>query len=455
MYFIWGDIHNHNEIGYGAGSIERSYEIAKGCLLDFYAFTPHGYWPDAPDNDPKVKKYHEVGYQKVCAAWDKVVEMAEKNNKPGKFVSLLAFEWHSSNGDYCAYLPDIKGATFPAENLDSLKDFAKQYNALLIPHHIAYRPGCRGLDWDNFDTEFSPVVEAFSEHACSIESQTPWPMIKHSTGGQERSQTVFSQLNKGMFFGIIGSTDNHHGHPASYGEGLTGLYVKELTREGVLQALKKRCSTVVSGDRIEVCFKLGDALMGELTTPAGDDSFKYSASCFSDIEFIQIIKNGIPVHNDLPCQELDKNDFAFRLEFGWGGMMSKDITDWDVEISIKNGEFLKLSPGFCGGADSNKVNKVKTFTRQIVKFQTYFIDNSPVDWIDLLGLGTTCNSWRKELYGEEEKKRRDESRKHAGFLRGIAEFLARLSPFSTAGEIVTGKDAIIQLQTSVLIMLLS
>jgi Protein of unknown function (DUF3604) len=372
MYFIWGDIHNHNEIGYGVGSIERSYEIAKGCLLDFYAFTPHGYWPDAPHNDPKVKKYHEVGYQKVREAWPKVLEMAEKNNKPGEFVALPAFEWHSSgSGDYCAYLPDTKGSTFPAENLDSLKKFAKEHNALIIPHHIAYRSGCRGLDWDNLDTDFSPVVEAFSEHACSIEEQTPWPMKEHSMGGQERSQTVFNQLNKGKFFGIIGSTDNHHGHPASYGEGLTGLYVEELTRENVLKALKKRRSTVVSGDRIEACFKLGNALMGDMVTPSGDDSFEYSTSCFGEIEFVQIIKNGVAAHTDLYCQKTDKSEFAVRLEFGWGGMMSKDITDWDVEISIKNGGFFKLSPGFCGGADSKKVNKVTEFTAQIIQFEAF------------------------------------------------------------------------------------
>jgi Protein of unknown function (DUF3604) len=372
MQIYWGDIHNHNEIGYGVGSLRRSYEIAEGCLLDFYAFTPHGYWPDAPRDDPKIKKYHEEGYRKVEEAWPEVIEMAEKYNRDGKFVTLPAFEWHSSkSGDYCVYLPETDGATFPAENLDILKEFAKQYSALIIPHHIAYRPGCRGLDWNNFDPEFSPVVEAFSEHACSIETQTPWPMTEHSMGGQERSQTVFNQLNKGCFFGIIGSTDNHHGHPASYGEGLTGLYVEKLTRESVLKALKERRSVVVSGDRIEVFFSLGCALMGEFATPADNDSFEYSASGFGEIEFVQIIKNGIPVYMDIPGRELDKSGFAVRLEFGWGAMTAGDITDWSVEVSIKNGEILKLSPGFCGGADSKKINRVMGFTPQTVKFEAF------------------------------------------------------------------------------------
>ena len=41
----WGDIHNHNELGYAQGSLERSYDIARSHL-DFYAFTPHGQHAD-------------------------------------------------------------------------------------------------------------------------------------------------------------------------------------------------------------------------------------------------------------------------------------------------------------------------------------------------------------------------------------------------------------------------
>ena len=40
----WADLHNHNEIGYGVGSLDRTYEIARGAGLHVYAFTPHGLW---------------------------------------------------------------------------------------------------------------------------------------------------------------------------------------------------------------------------------------------------------------------------------------------------------------------------------------------------------------------------------------------------------------------------
>lgn len=57
----WGDFHNHNDIGYGAGSLERSHRIARGALLDVYAFTPHGWWHDEPDDFHMLKAFQKNG----------------------------------------------------------------------------------------------------------------------------------------------------------------------------------------------------------------------------------------------------------------------------------------------------------------------------------------------------------------------------------------------------------
>ena len=45
----WGDIHNHCNIGYAQGSLERAYDIAQSHL-DFYCFTPHSQWHDKPES---------------------------------------------------------------------------------------------------------------------------------------------------------------------------------------------------------------------------------------------------------------------------------------------------------------------------------------------------------------------------------------------------------------------
>ena len=44
---FWGDLHNHNAVGYAVGSLERSIDIAREHL-DFFAFTGHASWHDMP-----------------------------------------------------------------------------------------------------------------------------------------------------------------------------------------------------------------------------------------------------------------------------------------------------------------------------------------------------------------------------------------------------------------------
>jgi len=43
----WGDLHNHGEVGYAKGSLERAYDIASSHL-DSFCFTGHSQWHDMP-----------------------------------------------------------------------------------------------------------------------------------------------------------------------------------------------------------------------------------------------------------------------------------------------------------------------------------------------------------------------------------------------------------------------
>lgn len=160
----WADLHNHNSIGYGKGSLKRSYVIAKGSLLDCYAFTPHGLWHDLPENDPKMVDFHRQGFEKVKQEWNRVVQTANNENSDNSFISFIAFEWHSSSyGDYHVLFPGDTGKICAAQSVTELQDFVRSHNAIMIPHHIAYNRGWRGLNWDTLRNDLSPVVDIFSE----------------------------------------------------------------------------------------------------------------------------------------------------------------------------------------------------------------------------------------------------------------------------------------------------
>ncbi|MDD3671292.1 MAG: hypothetical protein PHR01_08455, partial [Sphaerochaetaceae bacterium] len=82
----WGDIHNHNAVGYAKGSLERTIEIAKEHL-DFFAFTGHAYWHDMPIM-PGDRHMVWVNGSKIHSDhWDKTRKMIEEANSDG-FVSM-------------------------------------------------------------------------------------------------------------------------------------------------------------------------------------------------------------------------------------------------------------------------------------------------------------------------------------------------------------------------------
>lgn len=376
---FWADLHNHNEVGYGKGSLDRSYQIAKAGLLDAYAFTVHGYWPDIPKEDQKIAQYHKDGFEKVLKQWPTVRDKANTENKDNDFVAFVAFEWHSSNcGDYCIIMPGEEGEICAAESLRELQNFVKKHKAIMIPHHIAYKQGWRGINWKSVSSEVSPVAEVFSEHACSMESDSCWPMLLHSMGGVEHSQTFIEQLRKGRIMGVCASTDNHYGHPGSYGEGLTGIWAENLSRNSILSALKKRHCYAVTGDRIGLQVSMADGMMGDIISADTPRHLRYEVKAFNSIEFVKIFKNGNCVDIQIPelqsddLNEKKEKSYIVRLDFGWGPMTALDTVDWNIRLAIDNGRFGDINPCFSGGAaSSDKINGIKSYSEQEIYIEAF------------------------------------------------------------------------------------
>ena len=144
---LWADLHNHNGVGYGQGTPERSCEIARGLLLDAHCFTPHGLWHDLPAGDKRMADFHGAGFELVRESWERVRALAGDQDAPGEFVALLGFEWHSSrHGDYHVIFPGSEGEICAASSLGELQEFVRRRGALMIPHHLAYNSGWRGVD---------------------------------------------------------------------------------------------------------------------------------------------------------------------------------------------------------------------------------------------------------------------------------------------------------------------
>ena len=92
---FWGDLHNHNAVGYAKGSLERSIDLARGHL-DFFAFTGPASWHDMPKmpGDRHMKWVH--GFEAHTNHWPKTQQMIREANDDN-FVAILGYEWHSSH----------------------------------------------------------------------------------------------------------------------------------------------------------------------------------------------------------------------------------------------------------------------------------------------------------------------------------------------------------------------
>ncbi|UCF97494.1 MAG: DUF3604 domain-containing protein [Spirochaetaceae bacterium] len=366
MKRYWAEIHNHNSVGYAKGTLERAYQIAQSAL-DIYAFTPHGWWPDLPATDQKVKKQHENGFRIVADAWRDICEKANVSYGAGEFATFLAYEWHSSSwGDFCLYFPDSEAELRYAGDPHELKEFARETHALLVPHHCAYSRGSRGTDWSVVDEDLSPVAEVFSEHGNSLEAESSLGMYGHSMGGSQLSQSILAQIIAGRIIGFTAGTDNHFGAPASYGEGLTAVFAEELTRSSVFGAIRARHTYAVTGDRIGVLIRTeGEGIMGDILPASTPRRLEIDVQGCALLEYVELFRNGFSVEKWNPAGVVEEQSgpYLLRIEFGWGGLNDTRNTHWRIRIGSDKAKILEATPYFCSGPQTIEVvNRIKRST---------------------------------------------------------------------------------------------
>ncbi|MEK7751839.1 MAG: DUF3604 domain-containing protein [Acidobacteriota bacterium] len=375
---FWGDLHNHNAIGYAQGSLERTYEIARGHL-DFLAFTPHAQWHDMPEMPARAEQKWTQGFQVLRDNWLNVRKQAAAHNQPGKFVSFLGYEWHSSRfGDHCIYFPDDHESLEYFDHVRKLQQFARDTRAILVPHHIAYKEGWRGANFAFFDPSVSPVMEIYSEHGLSESDRSGWDYITHSMGGRWTGNTMRRALKKGLRFGVIASSDDHLGYPGAYGEGLAGIYAKDLSRASLLDALRARRTIAVTGDRIELVCRLNGHWMGSSIPFASQRELEVSFSGKDEVERVDILKNDRVIHRHFPEDHASANwpgEALCRLEFGWGpwgALAMTRVCDWEIGVQVSGGKLLDVWPCFQSGPfDEKRRNRIFGRTERSVEIVSY------------------------------------------------------------------------------------
>lgn len=360
---FYGDIHNHNALGYGKGSLERSIDIAKGHL-DFFAFTGHAAWHDMQPMEGGREQHWIQGFARHNEAWDHIQRLAAAHNHEGEFVQFLGYEWHSSAfGDHCVVFPEDHQPLYLPGDLESLRSFCAERRALMIPHHIAYPTGKRGVNWDVFQPGAdTPVVEIYSEHGNAEEDRGPRTYFTHSFGGRVTANTAQAALNAGSKFGFAASSDNHRGFPGAHGEGVMGVLAEELSRDAVMRAVRARRTYALTGDRIDLRLEANGRAIGQELPPDDQIEVRYDIAGRDELEMVEFVHDGRTIRRAF-AEERPSETAAFsnavqvRFEWGWGpwkDLALDRITDWEMTVSVEGGELRRVFPCLQSGPFSEE-----------------------------------------------------------------------------------------------------
>jgi hypothetical protein len=312
-------------------------------------------------DDPRIAHivdFHQKGFAKLKNLWDwHLGELASFEEANG-LITFPGYEIHSNeHGDYTMVGRDHNLEMTLADSPNELRSilsqrFGSEHPApiLMFPHHLGYRRGARGVNWDSFDEQFSPVLEIYSMHGLAESDRSDKPSL-HSMGPFQAYGTVQTGLDKGHRFGVLGNTDHHSGHPGSYGHGMTGVWSDSPERTDVWSALYARRTWAMTGDTVRLWFEVDGQPMGSVIRGGlGGKAFKIDVDATAPIDYVELVVDGRREElwwQPTPGLGDDRpTDVIAGLELGWGER-GKPF-NWDVSLSAEGGTIREVIPRFRG-----------------------------------------------------------------------------------------------------------
>lgn len=309
----WGMIHGHTEMSDGTGKLDQYFNQLKNeVALDFGATADHDHRWETPD-----------GF------WDVACETVKRWNQPGRFATLLGYEWakwrKNGDGDRNVYYISDDRPIYRSDDEDYPRppDLFRALDknnekAIVIPHHTGHRGNF--CDWKDHDERFERLVEIFQirgSYECSEEDGNPAPERIANTepfpGGYVRNA-----LAMGWRVGFTAGGDDHEGQWGteariffSYKQGLMSVESIDLSRESIFDAMYNRRVVATSGARMLLTWNLNDKPMGsELSLrkhPELLSSRKLNIEFYGtdSVEKIDIIRNNTVAHSATFEGEMD------------------------------------------------------------------------------------------------------------------------------------------------------
>jgi len=286
---FWADLHGHSGFSDGTGLPRDYYRYARDVSgLDIAALTDHdAFGIPLLDENPQM--------------WEEIRGVTNSFYRPGRFVTFVGYEWTNwTYGHMHVLFRGEKGTIYSSrsensDNPEKLWAVLPKGGAITIPHHPGGGP--INTDWNFYNPAFEPLVEICSVHGVSERSDGPLA-IYHPVKGA----FVQDALKRGYRLGFLGGGDGHIGHPGMpYADapsfGLSGIYAKDLTREGIWEALFSRRTYATTGARIILRFTVNGTVMGEEIEAVPPLEVEAGAVVCGPIKSFDLVRNNRVIHS--------------------------------------------------------------------------------------------------------------------------------------------------------------
>lgn len=352
----YGDLHTHCDIAYGHGTLQDALKRARQHL-DFCSVTGQAAWPDmlqsAPASDyPQLVKAHDAAFVHFAGRHQRAFAETWNASEEGRFVTFPSYEVCSSaHGDHTVV---GNRHDLPLVIAQEGYNIARGHDAndvLIYPHHVGYRQGLRGINWESFDESVSPFIEIYSIHGCSEDDESFQPMqLAKRMSFRDGASTISHGLRSGRKFGIVAGSDHHAAWPGSHGHGRMAVLASALTRRGIWEALKARHVYGLTGDKISVRFTIGNGIMGDTIAARGSRAIGLDIEACDFIDTIDVLRNEEPIwqcRGRLLEHPAADAVMGAKIRIEWGGVDPGNTIDFDAAAEF-DGELLEIEPCFRG-----------------------------------------------------------------------------------------------------------
>lgn len=306
---LLGNLHEHTEISWcwpagTDGTFDDNYRYGRDAEgYDFMALTDHD------------EHFNEV-------SWRRYLRWAEFYNAPEYFIALPAVEWALSTSfkiegiipgsghrniifettaDARKYLRNQRGLfsmlTPETNRIDRLWQTLreKKIKAVTIPHHPA--DDMHPVSWEFHDPGIEPVVEIFQCRGNGEYPGCPWAkrLPRHNPTIYKEAFVDYALRERKYKLGFVASGDHN-----ATGVGLAAVWVKEISRAGILEALKARRCFATTGDKIFLDFRINDQIVGATLKTDSAPKITFHVEAVQPIRSIEILRNSRVVKEIFP-----------------------------------------------------------------------------------------------------------------------------------------------------------